>query len=123
MKWLRVAGVFLKGIPMWVYVALLVGGIVAGSYFYMKNLEATVIELREENTNLQRDKQNLQANAREQQRVDNIVERVEVVVQPQREVIRERERRQNQQIDDSIRQGNDRNVGPLLRDFLNARTE
>lgn len=112
------------GIPL-IYLKLggwlLLVAAIYGGYKYVDNLRDTVQELRTEKTQLQDMNETLSASIAETQRMAEVRDEVSIISKEIREkniVIRES---REEVINDSVAKGNDREVGPLLREFFNSK--
>jgi hypothetical protein len=94
-------------------------GLVAGAYFYVTGLQHKVESLSRDNATLQQSNDQLKGELTTQKQFQSIIEQVinsGDKVKEQNKTVRNN---QLKKIDDSVRAGKDKAVGPLLRDFLN----
>lgn len=97
-------------------VALLVGA----AYLYVTGLQNKVEQLETQNTILVDDNKELKGAITDMVRTQGIVEKVSKIGDEERKVSRKARDNQLKQIDTSVREGKDRPVGPLLKEFFNA---
>ena len=92
-----------------------------GGYRYVDNLRDTVLELRTEKTQLEDMNETLTDSIAELQRMSEVRDEISTISREIREkniVIKES---REEVINDSVAKGNDREVGPLLREFFNSK--
>jgi ABC-type siderophore export system fused ATPase/permease subunit len=97
----------------------LVLALVAGNYFYIKSLQRKADKLNTQNIELKDDNKELTQTIEEQRRMYEIISVVSGMGDKEREQSRQIRDNQRKIIDDKVKEGKDRPVGPLLREFLN----
>lgn len=95
--------------------------IVAGAYFYVDHLQGKVAGLQTENVELKDDNKELATTIEQQKQFDEVIVKLDELSQPQRVIIRNERDNDLKRIDEKVRAGQDRPVGPLLKDFLNGK--
>ena len=95
--------------------------IVGAAYFYVTGLQNKIEDLKTENTVLIDDNKELKETIDLSNQFQEIIVKVDAIGNEEREVNRKQRDKQLQQIDNSVREGQDKPVGPLLKEFFNAK--
>lgn len=108
---------------IWGYVIATVGvfAIVGGAYWYVTSLQHKVEKLSGENIVLKDDNRKLGDSLKDVEHQQQIIVQVDGIGEAERLKIRDTLNRQLKQIDDRKNAGDDKPVGPLLKDFLNGK--
>lgn len=93
---------------------------VGGFCWYVLDLQSDKQKLLEQRTVLLDDNKELEQAIKDSNRQTIIVERVSEIGNAEREANRNIRDKQLNQIDNGVKQGKDRPVGPLLKDFFNG---
>lgn len=94
--------------------------IIGGGYWYVKNLQNRVTDLNRENATLSQSNEELKMTLLEQQKQQDNLNKVLKAGDVVKEQDRKEHREQLKKIDEQVKAGEDKPVGPLLRDFLNG---
>ena len=97
--------------------------LLAGAYFYVKYLNSTIDDLQTQNTQLTETNKSQKDAIEENDRRTDILNRINNIGSKEKIVIEKHYQSQLEGIDKSIKEGKDREVGPLLLDFFNQKDE
>ena len=107
---------------LWIKIALSLGvlALVAGGYWYVSSLQNKVQMQAEQIVLLDNSNKELQKTNEEMQKQLDTIQKVTDIGDSVREENRKVRDKQLQHIDDGVKQGKDRPVGPLLKEFFNV---
>ena len=94
--------------------------LVAAAYFYVDHLQNKVEALNTQNIELKDDNQELQTTIEQQKQFDQVIIKLDELSSAQRTENRNVRDNDLKRIDEKVRAGQDKPVGPLLKDFLNG---
>ena len=97
--------------------------LLVGAFFTFKSLTAKIDDLETKNTQLEIAKQSAEDTVAENERMNDIQDKLSNLSSKQRIVIEKRYQSKLDNVDTSIREGKDREVGPLLLEFFNKTDE
>jgi predicted transcriptional regulator len=114
LSWLNPTSIYFKLIA-----SAMVLSIVAGAYFYVRHLNSEVNRLNNDNVTLVQSNTELKDTLKAQTKMQENIDKVSQAGDKQRVEFKKVRDKQLQQIDTGIRQGKDRAVGPILKEFFN----
>lgn len=94
-------------------------GLVAGAYFYVRHLNSTITTLNRDNATLEQSNDELKENLKAQAQLQTVIEKVSEAGDKQREQNKKVHQEQLHKIDENVKAGKDKAVGPLLKEFFN----
>jgi hypothetical protein len=106
------------------YLKLIASGIVlalvAGAYFYVHSLQVQNRQLYSDNAALKVSVKQLNETITEEKKTQEVINKVNEVGNVVKEENKRVHREELKKIDDGVKAGKDRPVGPLLKEFLNG---
>ena len=112
---LNLASFKIKAIIILVIVALC-----GGAFWYVRHLQSTVDSLKIEKVELKNQVASQKDTIEEDDRRDGIVDQVVKLGDGERQQITKVYQTKIQKVDNDVKEGKDRNVGPLLNEFFNG---
>lgn len=99
--------------------AAIIIALLVSAFFYVKHLNNTIDSLKENTVKMNTEITSLKETNKEEDRRDSIVKEVTVIYEPLRKQVEADYQKKVIDIDNDVKEGKDRPVGPLLRDFFN----
>jgi regulator of replication initiation timing len=109
----------LSGLYIKLIASAIVLAVVAGGYLYVRGLQTQVQQLYTDNSNLKISNKELKDSLAAEVQMNQNIAKISQAGDKQREINKQEYNQQIQKIDNKVKTGKDRKVGPLLEEFFN----